>query len=79
MKIKINKTTLSAALTQVSCIVANNSTLPILSNVLIEAGGSGLKLSTTDLDRCATKRIEADIEQPGKVTLPVKRLSAIVR
>jgi DNA polymerase-3 subunit beta len=79
MKIKIHKTTLGAALTQVSGIVANNSTLPILSNVLIEAGESGLKLSTTDLDRCATKRIEAGVEEPGKVTLPVKRLSAIVR
>jgi DNA polymerase III subunit beta len=79
MKIKIHKSTLSAALTQVSGIVPNNSTLPILSNVLIEADGSSLKLSTTDLDRCATKRIEAGIEQPGKVTLPVKCLSAIVR
>lgn len=79
MKIKISKSTLSAALTQVGGIVPNNSTLPILSNVLIEAGGSGLKLSTTDLDRCATKRIEAGIDEPGKVTLPVRRLSAIVR
>lgn len=79
MKIKIHKTTLSAALAQVSGIVANNSTLPILSNVLIEAYGSLLKLSTTDLDRCATNRIEAGIEEQGEVTLPVKRLAAIVR
>jgi DNA polymerase-3 subunit beta len=79
MKIKIHKTTLSAALTQVGGIVSNNSTLPIIGNVLIEADGSWLKLSTTDLDRCATKRIEAGVEQPGKATLPVKRLSAIVR
>jgi DNA polymerase III subunit beta len=79
MKIKISKSTLSAALNQVGGITSGNSPLAILSNVLIEAGGSGLKLSTTDLDRCATKRIEADIEEPGKVTLPVKRLSSIVR
>lgn len=79
MKITIHKTTLSAALTQVSGIVATNSTLPILSNVQIETDGSWLKLSTTDLNRCATKRIEAGIEEPGKVTLPVKLLAAIVR
>jgi len=79
MKIKISKSKLSAALNQVGGITSGNSPLAILSNVLIEAGGSGLRLSTTDLDRCATKRIEADIEDPGKVTLPVRRLSSIVR
>lgn len=79
MKFQIDREVFQDALNQVQHVVSNRTTLPILSNVLIEADELGLQLSTTDLDVTITKRISADVEQTGKTTLPARRLASIVR
>jgi len=53
--------------------------LPILSNVLIEAVGGELKLTTTDLDVGVSGSVEATVEKEGSTTLPAKRLVSIIR
>lgn len=79
MKFSISKQAFIDALSQVQHVVTNRTTLPILSNVLIEATGNQLKLTTTDLDVGVMGTVEADVEKEGSTTLPVKRLASIVR
>lgn len=79
MKFQIERDVFQEALTQVQHVVGNKTTLPILSNVLIQADEKGLELSTTNLDVAMAVRIPASVEESGKTTLPARRLSTIVR
>jgi DNA polymerase-3 subunit beta len=79
MKFKINRDHFSNGLTQVLNVVGSKATMPILSNVLIEAEKDNISLTTTNLDLGIRCRIRAEIKEPGSVTLPVKRLATIVR
>ena len=50
MKFSITKDQFLEGLQQVQHVVSTRTTLPILSNVLLEADGDSLRLTTTDLD-----------------------------
>ncbi|MDR1435347.1 MAG: DNA polymerase III subunit beta [Puniceicoccales bacterium] len=81
MKFVIEKDALIAGLQQVVNIVGTKLTMPILSNVLIEAiaDRNQIALSTTNLDigmRCV---VSARVAESGSVTLPVKKLASIVK
>jgi len=79
MKFKINRDHFANGLAQVLNVVGSKATMPILSNVLIEAEKDQISLTTTNLDlgiRCKSK---AEVKETGAVTLPVKRLAGIVR
>ncbi len=78
MKFTIAKSVFLDALNQVQHVVSNRATLPILSNVLIEAHGDSLRLTTTDLDVGVTGSTPADVEKEGATTLPVKKLVSII-
>ncbi len=79
MKFKINRDHFANGLAQVLNVVGSKATMPILSNVLIEAEKDHISLTTTNLDLGIRCRIKAEIKDPGSVTLPVKRLAGIVR
>ena len=79
MKFKIIQDHFSNGLQQVLNVVATRSTMPILSNVLIEAQKGYISLTTTNLDLGIRCRIKADVETPGGITLPVRKLATIVR
>ncbi len=79
MKFKINQDHFCNGLQQVLNVVATRSTMPILSNVLIEAQDGYISLTTTNLDLGIRCRIKADVETPGGITLPVRKLATIVR
>ncbi len=79
MKIKVAKQALLSGLQTVQNVVGGRSTIPILSNVMISAEKSELWLTTTDLDVTIRARVEAEVIKPGGTTLPVRRLSSIVR
>ena len=79
MKFKINRDHFANGLTQVLNVVGSKATMPILSNVLIEAEKDRLSLTTTNLDLGIRCRIKAEVKETGSVTLPVKRLASIVR
>lgn len=70
---------LSAGLQAVQNVVSSRSTLPILANVLVVAKDNGIYLSTTDLDVSVRCKVEGTIDVQGSTTIPVKRLSSIVR
>ncbi|RRJ95206.1 DNA polymerase III subunit beta [Opitutaceae bacterium TAV4] len=79
MKFKINRDHFSNGLAQVLNVVGSKATMPILSNVLIEAEKDYISLTTTNLDLGIRCKIKAEVKEPGSVTLPVKRLATIVR
>jgi len=79
MKFKINRDHFSNGLQQVLNVVGSKATMPILSNVLIDAEKDCISLTTTNLDLGIRCKIKAEIKEPGSVTLPVKRLATIVR
>ncbi|PHX86487.1 MAG: DNA polymerase III subunit beta [Opitutia bacterium] len=79
MKFKINRDHFANGLAQVLNVVGSKATMPILSNVLIEAEKDQISLSTTNLDLGIRCKIKAEIKEGGSVTLPVKRLATIVR
>ena len=60
-------------------IVSTKATLPILSNILLEAKGAKLKFNTTDLDIGISCEIPVDIIEEGAITIPAKRFGDIVR
>jgi DNA polymerase-3 subunit beta len=79
MKLSVSKEKLLEGLQTVQNVVSTRTTLPILSNVLLEAADGQLRLTTTDLDVGMRGAIEAAIEKPGAATLPARRLFSIVR
>ena len=80
MKFRITKEKFLDGLQQVQNVVSSRATLPILSNVLLEADGPELRMTTTDLDVVVSCRVDAeDVSSPGSTTLPARRLATIVR
>ncbi|GHC51394.1 DNA polymerase III subunit beta [Roseibacillus persicicus] len=79
MKFRIAKEAFLDGLQQVQHVVSTRTTLPILSNVLIEAKDNQLRLTTTDLDVGVSGSVEAEVLKEGATTLPAKRLVSIIR
>ncbi|MBQ3809942.1 MAG: DNA polymerase III subunit beta [Kiritimatiellae bacterium] len=79
MKFKLHQSNFLEALNSVQSVVGSHATMPILSNVLIEAKGEDLTFTTTDLDLTTRFTCKAEIAEEGAITLPVKRLVSIVR
>ena len=70
MKATIERATLLKGLSHVQSVVERRNTIPILSNVLIEATAEGtLKLMATDLDLQINESIAAAVDQPGATTV----------
>ena len=78
MKFKINKEHFSTGLRQVTNVVSSKPPMAVLNNVLIKAEGDSVMLTTTNLDLGIRCSIKAEVEKPGEITLPVKKLAAIV-
>src|SRR6185436_12958132 len=79
MKFSVSKEKLLEGLQTVQNVVSTRTTLPILSNVLLQADEGKLRLTTTDLDVGISGAVEATVEKPGATTLPARRLAGIVR
>ena len=79
MKLTIAKDQLSTGLQAVQNVVGSRTSLPILSNVLLRAEAGRLELTGTDLDVTISGAVAANVETPGAVTLPAKKLFGIVR
>jgi len=79
MKLTIERTTLLKSLSHVQSVVERRNTIPILSNVLIEVGGSKVTLTATDMDLTIVEQTEATIGGPGAATVEAHMLYDIVR
>ncbi|MFZ5794260.1 MAG: DNA polymerase III subunit beta [Sphingomonas sp.] len=80
MKATIERATLLKGLSHVQSVVERRNTIPILSNVLIEATAEGgLKLMATDLDLQINETVAAAVDQPGATTVSAHTLFDICR
>ena len=59
-------------------IIGKNLTLPILSNILLEAEKGGLKVSATNLEIGLVIKIRAKIEKEGKIAIPGRIMGGIL-
>jgi DNA polymerase-3 subunit beta len=79
MKFTITRDQLQEGLTAVAAAIPAKTTLPVLSNVLVEATKQGVRLSGTDLDIAVSTMVAADVDAEGAVTLPAKKLIDMAR
>jgi DNA polymerase-3 subunit beta len=80
MKATIERATLLKGLSHVQSVVERRNTIPILSNVLIEATAEGsLKLMATDLDLQINESVPAAVDTPGATTVSAHTLFDIAR
>ncbi|MFH1561968.1 MAG: DNA polymerase III subunit beta, partial [Nitrospirota bacterium] len=78
MKIKSKKETLLESI-QLVQITSPKTTLPILSNILLEAYENKLTLIATDLELSIKTQLELEILTEGSICLPLKKLTEIIR
>src|SRR6202795_1135543 len=78
-KFSATKEKLLEGLQQLQNVVSTRTTLPILSNVLLQAAEDEIHLTTTDLDVGVRGSCEGNGDKPGATTLPARRLFNIVR
>lgn len=79
MQFKIEKEIFLKALGRVQGIVEKRNTMPILSNVLIEAKADEICLTATDLEVGIRSAYPATILGAGKVTVSAKKLYEIIK
>jgi DNA polymerase-3 subunit beta len=79
MKLTIERAALLAALGHMQGVVERRNTIPILSNVLIEASGERCTLTATDLDIAVVESVPARVSKGGATTAPAHTLHDIVR
>ncbi|MEO1045401.1 MAG: DNA polymerase III subunit beta [Pseudomonadota bacterium] len=81
MKATLERGTLLKSLSHVQSVVERRNTIPILSNVLIEAAADGsVRFMATDLDLQVVETAQAsEVETPGAITVSAHTLFEIVR
>jgi DNA polymerase-3 subunit beta len=81
MKATIERATLLRCLSHVQSVVERRNTIPILSNVLIEAAPAGtVRVMATDLDLQVVETMSAvSVETPGAITVSAHLLFDIAR
>ena len=79
MELTIQKQSLLDALQTAQGIVEKRSSMPILSNVLIETNGEGVHLIATDLQVGIRLKCPAKIITPGGISILARKFYEIVR
>lgn len=79
MKLTIERAALLRSLNHVQSVVERRNTIPILSNIHIDAKSGGLSLMATDMDIEIIEKIDAEIQVDGATTASAHMLYDIVR
>lgn len=79
MEFTVKKSDLFGELTLVQGVIEKKSTIPILSNILLEASGDHLGITATDLDVSICCGCPAAVQVEGTTTVSARRLHDIVR
>jgi DNA polymerase-3 subunit beta len=79
MEFKVKRNALLGELNLVQGVVEKRSTIPILSNMLLEVSGERLELIATDLDVSICCGCTAEVQTEGTMTVSARRLFDIVR
>jgi len=78
VRITCNRRVLHEALQHVSRVVSGRTTLPILSNVLLEAKGEELRIVAYDMEIGAQSTIAIQSQEAGALTVPARVLVDVV-
>ena len=79
MKLTIERAALLRALGHVQSVVERRNTIPILSNVMLDARDGNLGLTATDMEIAIVETVPAEIATAGAITAPAHTLYDIVR
>jgi len=79
MEITVSRQDLVKELTATQSVVERKTTIPILSNFLIEAEGDRLSLTATDLDQAIRTSTAAKVKKPGACTIPARKLNDYIK
>src|SRR5512139_3693803 len=79
MEFAIAKDNFLKALQRVQGIIENRKTMPILSNVLIDASPEKIEIIATDLEVGMKSSYRADVVKEGKITVSAKKLYEIIK
>jgi DNA polymerase-3 subunit beta len=79
MEITVSKAELLRELSATQGVVERKTTIPILSNYLLEAAGDRLSLTATDLDLSLRTSCNAKVKKEGSCTIPARKLHDYVK
>ena len=79
MEITVSRQDLVKELTATQSVVERKTTIPILSNFLIETEDDRLNITATDLDQAIRTSTEAKVKKPGACTIPARKLYDYVK
>jgi DNA polymerase III subunit beta len=74
LEITISRQDLLRELTATQSVVERKTTIPILSNFLIEADNGRITITATDLDQSIRTSATAKVKKPGSCTIPARKL-----
>lgn len=79
MEVTIERNELLASLYLVQGIVERRTTIPILGNVLIQTGKSGITIAATDQEIAVRRQCKADVKQKGSLTTGARKFYEMIR
>ena len=79
MEFKIKKNIFLSGIQKTLGIVDRKTTMPILNNILIRTEEGRIKIVATDKELGLISRYDADVIQPGDITLSAKKLYEMIR
>jgi DNA polymerase-3 subunit beta len=79
MEFVVSKREFVKGLARVQNVADKKAAMPILTNVLVAADGTGLRLAATDLMLSVSSTIAADVRKGGSVALPAKSVFDMVK
>jgi DNA polymerase-3 subunit beta len=79
MKLVFDRQPLASGLSLIQNIVSSTTTMPIISNILIEAEGESATITGTDLESFGRVTLQARVEESGRATVSARLLGDIVK
>jgi len=79
MEIVVNRDALIAEVVAASAVVATKTTIPILSNLLLEAKNGGLFITGTNLEQSLQTTVGATVKVEGSATVPARKFLDYIR
>jgi DNA polymerase III subunit beta len=79
MEITVSRQELVRELTATQSVVERKTTIPILSNFLVEAEEDRLNITATDLDQAIRTSAKVKVKKPGSCTIPARKLYDYVK
>ncbi|MBI5599791.1 MAG: DNA polymerase III subunit beta [Deltaproteobacteria bacterium] len=79
MELNIDKNDFITVLQRIQGIVEKRNTMPILANVLMEAGGNSVNILATDLEIFIKDTCAASVKKNGSITVNARKLFEIIR